>query len=184
MRNCIDALSQKVLGKDPHYTKLTAIYRNTRKVVSFLQCTIQDSYDDSQTIECQNMETGDGMEYIRMTDIWTNSPRNELVQYLQSTRITENYKMSERAILLDPSYTSDQIEECRNILRENIPNSGVQSAHVFPRNGIVVDSVNSFLGLDAPLCVFILPCNSSPKETKSKSKKEKRSIIPLSGAHS
>ncbi len=157
MRDCIRELSRQFLGKEPHYAYLTAIYRNTKKVVSFVQSAIQESYEDYHKIECQNMETGDGIECIRMTNIWLQGRENELVDYLHNICTAETYKMAEIAILLDPSYTSSQIQECRNILREHLPNTCGHSALVFPRRGVVVDSVNSFLGLDSPLCVFILP---------------------------
>ncbi len=78
---------------------------------------------------------------------------------------SERYKLTEIAVLLDPSYTTDQIEECRGILRVHIPDGNVQSASVFPRRGIIIDSVNSFLGLDTPLCVCILPHTHKTKST-------------------
>ncbi len=156
MRNCIRELSLQVLGKEPHYAYLTAIYRNTKKVVSFVQSAIQDSYEDYQQIECRNMESGDGVECIRMSNIWANSGRNDLAVYIRNVQLSEAYKVAEIAVLFDPSYTADQIEECRRIMREHIPDSQVQTASVFPRKGVVIDSVNSFLGLDAPLCVFVL----------------------------
>ncbi len=167
MRDSIRELSLQVFGKEPYYTYLTAIYRNTKKVVSFIQYTIQDTYEDNKKIECQNVETGDGIECIKMTNIWTQHGENDLVDYLHTIWATARYKVTETAVLLDPSYTSDKIEECRSILREHLPSSGVQSARVFPRKGVVVDSVSSFLGLDAPLCLFILPRVYSPREMKS-----------------
>ncbi len=167
MSNCIRELSLEVLGKEPHYTYLTAIYRNTKKVVSFVQSAIQDSFDGHHKIECQNVETGDEIECIKMTNIWMHLGANDLVDYLHTIWAADRYKMTETAVLLDPSFTSDHIEECRSILRERLPNSRVQSARVFPRKGVVVDSVTSFLGLDAPLCVFVLPHIYSPWEMKS-----------------
>ncbi len=160
MHYCIRQLSQNVLGEKPHYIYLKSIYRNTRKVVSFLQSAIEDSYDDTQKVDCRNVESGDGIEYIRM------SHENDIVEYLHDIRMSETYKLTEIAVLLDPSFTEDHIERFRAFLREHLPNSGVQSASIFPRNGVVVDSVNSFVGLDAPLCVFILPCCFCPRKTK------------------
>ncbi len=154
MSNCIRELSQCVLGKEPHYAYLTVIYRNTKKVASFVQAAIQDSFQDSDKIECQNVEIGDGIECIRMKNIWLDSHDNDLANYIRT--MADMYKLTEIAVLLDPSYTTDQIDKCRRFLRKHIPDKGVQSAEVFPREGVVVDSVTSFLGLDAPLCLFIL----------------------------
>ncbi len=167
MQDCIRELSRQVLGRDPHYAYLTIIYRNTKKVASFVQSAIQDSYEDYRKIECQNVETGDGIECIAMTNIWMYSRGNDLVKYLRNICTAETYKLTEIAVLLDSSYTSDQVEESRNILRELLPNSAVQNASVFPRSGVVVDHVSSFLGLDAPLCVFILPSFQCPQKRKS-----------------
>ncbi len=156
MRDCIRELSLEVLGSEPHYAYLNTIYRNTQKVVSFVQSVIQDSiYENHRKIVCGNPETGDGIECIRMTNIWVNSAENDLVVYLRNLQSTAGYMLSEIALLLDPAYTTNEIEECRSILRQHIPDR-VQSARIFPRTGVVVDSVSSFFGLDAPVCVFIL----------------------------
>ncbi len=166
MRNCIRELSLQILGKEPHYSYLTVVYRNTQKVMSFVQCAIQDSCEDHQNIECGNIETGHGIECIEMTNIWENIPENDLVVYLRNICLSEIFKPPEIAVMLDPSFTSDQLSECRSILGEQLPNSALQGASVFPRRGIVVDSVHSFVGLDAALCVFILSQSHSDK-TKS-----------------
>ncbi len=174
MRNYIRELSLQVLGKEPHYSYLTAIYRNTQKVMSFVQCAIQDSCEDHQKIECGNIETGDGIECIEMPNIWENSPDNDLVVYLRNICMSETYDRREIAVLLDPSYTSDQLEECRTILREQLHGTGIQSARVFPRRGVIVDSVGSFVGLDSTLCVFILSHkiqSSIPRKKRSQSGK-------------
>ncbi len=156
MRDCIRELSLEVLGIEPYYTYLHTIYRNPKSVVSFVQSVIQDSYEWYRNIECGNTETGEGIECIRMPNLWVNSPDNSLVAYLGNTYISETYSFREIAVLFDPSYTAVQIEKCRKILRAHIPDSAVQTANIFPRRGVVVDHVEKFLGLDAPLCIFIL----------------------------
>ncbi len=161
MRNCIRDLSLQILETEPHYGYLTAIHRNTKKVVSFVQSAIQDSFEDCLDIECHNMEIGEGIECIKMTNIWVHGQDNDLVMYVRNICQAETYNFTDIAVLLDPSYRSDQIEECRSILKNHIPDSGIQSARVFPRTGVVVDSVTSFLGLDAPVCVFILRCHKT-----------------------
>ena len=160
MRDCIRDLSLQVLGKEPYYTYLHTIYRNPKTVVSFVQSAIQDSYEGYQNVDCGNTETGEGIECIRMPNLWANSPDNSLVAYLGNTYISETYSFRDIAVLFDPSYTTLQIEKCREILREHMPGSSVQTAGLFPRRGIVVDHVVKFLGLDAPLCIFILSQNT------------------------
>ncbi len=70
--------------------------------------------------------------------------------------LSENYSQSEVAILLDSSYTPGNIEQCKQILAEHVPDVIIQSSDVFPRVGVIVDSVDSFVGLDAGVCLFIL----------------------------
>ncbi len=156
MYDCIVDLTKQVLGQNPRYAYLTRIYRNTRKVASFVQSVIQDTGDVYEKIECGTTESGDGIECTTMLDIWRDSPENELVVYLENIYLSDTYGLAETAVLMDPSYTGEQIEECRRILTKHFPDSKVQSASVFPRAGVVVDTVSSFLGLDASLCIFIL----------------------------
>ncbi len=156
IRHCIVELTRTVLHANLVTFPLTDIYRNTRKVVSFVQAAIQDIYDGHQKIECANIEDGEGVECIPVSNLWRNSPDNDLVVYLRSLLLSKNYSQSEVAVLLDSSYTPDKIEECKWIVERQIPSVAVQSADVFPRTGVIVDSVDSFLGLDASVCVFIL----------------------------
>ncbi len=159
MQDCILDLSRTVLKVVPLNWRLTKIYRNTRKVVSFVQAAIQDVHDGHQEIKSANTENGEGIECIPMARLWGNNPdhaENQLVAYIRSLLLSENYTQSEIAILLESSYTPDDIQQCKQIIEQQISGITVQSAEVFPRTGVVVDSVDTFLGLDASVCVFIL----------------------------
>ncbi len=156
MKDCILDLTRTVLKAVPQICYLTTIYRNTRKVVSFVQAAIQDVYDGHQKIESANMENGEGVECITISTLWENNADNELVVYLRSLLSPGNYNQSEVAILLECTYSSDDIQLCKQIIEKNIAGVIVQGADIFPRTGVIVDSVESFLGLDANVCVFIL----------------------------
>ena len=156
VHDCILELTRTVLDANLVICPLTDIYRNTRKVVSFVQAAIQDVYDGHQEIECANIEDGEGVECIPMPHLWEVRPDNDLVVYLQSLLLSKIYRQSGVAVLLDSSYTPDKINECKEILAEHIPSVTFQSADVFPRGGVIVDSVDSFLGLDASVCIFLL----------------------------
>ncbi len=168
IHHCIQDLTRKVLQDTPLSFRLTDIYRNTRKVVSFMQAAIQGVYDDHQEIKSVNNANGDGVECITMSNIWESSSDNDLVVYLRSLLLYGNYRQSEVAILFESSYSPDKIQHCKDIVAENVPSATVHNADMFPRTGIIVDSVDSFLGLDASVCVFIL------------SNTRKTSIHPLS----
>ncbi len=163
MHRCIFDLTYKVLGKKAVMQPLTVIYRNTKQVVSFVGSAIQETHDSHQEIQCANHADGDGVECIKMNNIWENSPSNELAVYLRCVIDTSNYNPTEIAILLDPSYTETHIENCSKILNEHAKKIDVQRAGIFPQQGVVVDYVDRFLGLDSKVCIFILP-NTFEKE--------------------
>ncbi len=121
VHDCIQDLTRTVLQDSPLNFRLTDIFRNTRTVVSFMQAAIQDVYDGHQKIQSVNIEDGKGIECIAMPSIWENKPENELVVYLKSLLLSENYCQSDVVILLEPSYTQDEIRQCKQIVAENIP---------------------------------------------------------------
>ncbi len=157
MQDCILELTRSVLKDMPQICHLTDIYRNTRKVVSFLQAAIQDVRGGQNIIECANMENGEGVECI---------PMYCFASYLHTLFLFENYRQSEVAILFDSAFTPF-IQEFKLSIAEHFSEVIFQSADVFPRTGVIVDSVDSFFGLDASVCVFIL------------SNTEKKSVHPL-----
>ncbi len=156
VHNCILDLTRTILKDVPLNLRLTDIYRNTRKVVSFVQAAIQDVYDGHQKIESANIENGEGVECIKMANLWENSPANDLVIYLRSLPVPDEYSPTELAILLDSPFGTEDIEHCKQILRSYIPDLTFHGADVFPRTGVIVDSVGSFVGLDAGVVVFVL----------------------------
>ncbi len=156
VHECILDLSRTVLKEFPVNFPLTDIYRNTRKIVSFVQAAIQDVDDGHQKIESANIENGEGVECIAMSNLWEDKPDNDLVLYLHSLLLSENYSQSDVAILLESGYTTSEIQQCKQIVAKYISTITVQSADVFPRAGVIVDSVDSFLGLEASVCIFLL----------------------------
>ncbi len=177
MYECILDLTRTMLNDVPLNWRLTKIYRNTRKVVSFVQAAIQDVHDGHQEIESVNIENGEGVECISMPNLWENNPDNAPVVYLRDLLLLERYTQSEVAILLESEYTTHDIQQCKQIITEHVPNVTVQSADVFPRAGVIVDFVGSFLGLDASVCVFIL------SNTQKMSDIPRRNIFPIRKPH-
>ncbi len=157
----IHDLSKKILGHYPETHTFTEIYRNTRKVVSFLQHAIEDTEPSFQDITCGNPKDGDGIHCITMENLWDNSPENGLVQYLRpllsvaSPNTDTKYLVTEVAVLFDAGYTSTEMDGIAKTLETQFPRILTQSSEKFPRKGIVVDRIQSFVGLDAALCIFI-----------------------------
>ena len=165
--DCIHNLTRQVLNQIPAVEYLTEIYRNTKKVVSFVQSSIQDARPSSRKITCANPVAGDGVECLAIKNVWLSADGNELVLYLRSMMCYGRYQPNEVAVLLDTTYTRDQILRCKDILEKEMQEVRFQCASTFPRTGIIVDTVESFLGLDASLCVFILPTQSFSKQQRS-----------------
>ncbi len=176
--DCFHSLTREVLGQRPRVEYLTEIYRNSQKMVSFLQSAIQNAFSGSQMITCANPEVGEGIECIRVEDLWDSTAENEFVAYLSPVLSSELYRPSEIAILLDVSYTEEQIDQCRHMLTQHFPQLKQQTADVFPRAGVIVDSVMSFLGLDASLCIYILPQVPRKSEPRNFFKDLFREISP------
>ena len=151
-------LSKEVWGRPPYEPILTEIFRNTRKVVSFLQHAMGDPDSDSEDvldITCGNAQEGDGIQCIAMENIVDNRSDNALVQYLRPLLDTR-YHAADVAVLLDSGYTDDDIKALHRVLQTHIPIESTYSAVTFPREGIIVDRLERFAGLDAALCIFLL----------------------------
>ncbi len=156
-------LTRDVLQQTMRSEHLTEIYRNTRKVVSFVQSAIAGATATCQKVTCANTMSGEGVECIKMERIWANTTKNDLVKYLHSEHRDEKYRPTEIAVLLENEYSTFLVYHCRDILRQQLPAVTFHTASEFPRTGIVVDNVESFLGLDASVCIFILATDSTPK---------------------
>ncbi len=160
-------LSRKFLNETPRVDCFTEIYRNTRKVVSFLQHAIKDTLNSAEDIICASRDDGDGIQCIAMRSLFENNPDNELVQYLRpflgfGPLEDAKYQHTDVVVLLDSGYPSSQVDKIRRILQTQFPGITTQTSEKFPRRGIVVDKVETFLGLDAPFCIFLM---YSDKET-------------------
>ncbi len=163
MHECIYQLTRDVLKQPLRSLHLTEIYRNTRKVVSFIQSAVQGTEEISHCkIECVHSDDGDGIECITMDNIFSNTTENGLVAYLRSTMLSARYNPPDIALVLDTSHSADSLSQ---LLRTQMPDVNFQTAADFPRTGIVVDYIDSFLGLDATICIFILPATHGNTES-------------------
>ncbi len=165
MFDYIVELSRDVLGTIPRVECLTEMYRNTRKIVSFVQHAIKDALPSGGDITCANRDDGDGVQCIVMGNLFENNPDNELAQYLCPILCIgplENakYQYTDVALLLDSGYSTAQVGAIRQILQTQLqiqfPGITTQTSEKFPRRGIVVDKIDTFFGLDATLCMFLL----------------------------
>ena len=171
--NYIFELSMKVLKEPPELVTLNDMFRNTRKVTSFVQHAMMDMESSIENLTCANRFDGDGIECIAMENLLLNESNNSLVQYLRgllistTPRADPKYQATEVAVLFDAEYPTHHIETIRNILQKYLgPRITTQTSQDFPRFGIVVDRIDTFIGLDAALCIFLLsPTGAVPRLT-------------------
>ncbi len=150
-------LSLDVWNKAPTFQSFIDIFRSTRKIVSFLHHAMGDPDSDGkyERYITRGYAFGDGVQCIAMQNLTDNRSDNALIQYL-CPLLDSRYQVTEVAVLLDSGYTDDDINNIRYILQTHLPRVSTHSSSVFPREGIIVDRVDSFSGLDAALCIFLL----------------------------
>ncbi len=137
---------------------LGAVHRNTRRVASFLSAV---SFKGE--IKCLNNLEGDDVDVLTAEKPLDDSHENPLIQnILQVLGLKDpeahviHYAQTDIAVLIDTDSPDQDVRRCRQILRNHIPNVEVHSAATFPRTGIVVDCLDSFHGLDAGVCFYVL----------------------------
>ena len=166
-------LSREVLKINPEFKTFKEMFRNMRKVTSFVQHAMVDTPSPIENVTCANMFDGEGIMCITMKNLFLNQPKNSLVQYLHSLLISTShkadvkYQATDVAVLFDEGYPVVYLDKIRDILQAHCePRIITQTSEVFPRVGIVVDRISTFIGLDAPLCIFILsPEGATPHLT-------------------
>ncbi len=138
---------------------LTEIHRNTRRIMSFLSAV---SFKGE--IKCLHKWEGDDVEVLTAENPLDDSPDNPVIQnILHVLGYTNNekacrlrYTAQDIAVLIDTDNPEQDAQYFQQILRNYIPDVQVHSAEAYPRKGIVVDTLNSFHGLDAGVCFYVL----------------------------
>ncbi len=137
---------------------LTEIHRNTKCIMSFLS-----AISFKGEIKCLHKWEGDDVEVLAAEKPLDDSPKSPLVQTILQTlglKDTEashlHYAAHDIAVLIDTDSSDQDVRRCRQTLGKYIPNVKIHSAATFPRIGIVVDILDSFHGLDAGVCLYVL----------------------------
>ena len=137
---------------------LGEIHRNTRRIMSFLSAV-----SFKREIKCLHKWEGDDVEVLAAENPLNDSPDNPLIQSIlqvlghkDSAASLLHYAAHDIAVLIDTDSPGQDITQFKNILREYIRDVDMHSAATYPRRGIVVDCLDSFHGLDAGVCFYIL----------------------------
>ncbi len=155
-------LSREILHTVPNIISFSEMYRNTKKLISFLQHTALGTGTTEMKVTYANNIDGDGLQCKEMEKLWENVPENGLVRYLRplmghtTSSGHTKYQSTDVAVLLDDGYADHRIGAMQQILQAQLPGITTHASDKFPREGIVVDRIENFIGLDAVRCVFLL----------------------------
>ncbi len=150
-------------GIEPIIYQLGEVHRNTQKVMSFLAASVAGITPDSAGLTCVHDWVGDDVEVRAAGNILADTRQNSIVT--EVFKLTEKkpfpldsrgYIMSDISILLDTDNTEQDIRHLRDIIQTQIPNIKVITACDYPRDGIAVDEIDNFYGLDSRVCFFVL----------------------------
>ena len=155
------SLSKRIARKS--CITLTTNLRNSRKVFSFLIAQLEGENNPSCHGEftCGHKVEGDDV-YIRViANPWDDSPVNALVQ-LVSGMIQQKgdhvYEATDIVVLIDDR-NNEAATRLRSIISHQSNIVTCQACDV-PHVGVVVDLVDEFIGMEAPVCVVIIPRGS------------------------
>ncbi len=138
MRECFLNLARD-LKQQPHMPCLKEIYRNTRKVVSFIQLAIEDDQVSQYKIECAHRDNGDGIECIALDNILASTAENGLVKYLRS--VLSTYNPPDIAIFLEVSHSTGDVSQ---LLKTLMPDISFQTAADFPAQALLLTPWTAF----------------------------------------
>ncbi len=148
---------------------LTEIHRNTRRIMSFLS-----AISFKGEIKCLHKWEGDDVEVLAAENSLDDSPENPVIQNIfhvlgytneEKAHRHLHYTAQDIAVLIDTDKPDQDVEYFQEIVRKHIPHVKIHSAATYPRKGIVVDSLDSFHGLDAGVCFYVLSIDKIKEKT-------------------
>jgi hypothetical protein len=146
-------------GNDHHQVvlsyQLKDIYRNSQVVTSYMQSAF-----DSQQVKVMVSKSGIRGEDVKITCIDYISEFRKgngivnLVQQLCSRLVNSQYlyKPNDVAILIDredPESTAVTVNFMLEVFRKYWPNGHAQRASLYPFEGVVIEALDEFVGMDA-----------------------------------
>ena len=157
----------------PHTSKvMTEVLRNSRKIGSFMKANVGSAISDQvelQGIDPKSAVDGDDVKLQRLDNLDSDGTDNGLLLLVQEAlkpgfSSEYHYISTDIAILVDDDDQDVATEIARryqHIFIEHAHSIHVQSATTFPVEGLVIDIVNNFSGLDANYCIFLVPAEAT-----------------------
>jgi hypothetical protein len=169
---------------------LTTIHRNSRKVVSFIRSNSQKSRKSgTMEISCSHHIDGDDVEIRRVSNLRQDDDTNELValvrELIDSKALLRGqsgvYPPSEVAILVDTPDSEADAQCFRRILLNQYPESRPQDACLYPIQGIRIDLLDDFMGLDSNVCICLPRMKKGSKKKPSFDNPKYRNYVASRG---
>ena len=150
---------------------LTCNMRNSRKVFTFLKAQILKEPGIglvNTDLRIGHQEDGDDVEVKYVTKLLEDSVNNGVLLLIKDLFQNERaYEANDIIILVggqtDGEHgdeTQSQAAALRDIFKKNMPDVPVHSASDVPHKGIAIDTVDAFLGMEANVCLALMPESS------------------------
>ena len=139
---------------------LTRNLRNSQKVFSFLVAQIESHEDASSLGEftCGHDIEGDDVHIRVIDEPWKDSDDNGLIQLVTKliTQQSEHRYEVKHIVLLIDDTDPQTATKLRDIFSTHSAISTCQASDI-PHQGLVVDLVDEFIGMEASVCLVIFP---------------------------
>ena len=148
--------------------------RNSRIVFTFLKAQILKEPDIglvTTDMSTGHQEDGDDVDVKYVDKVSDDSTDNGLIQLVNDLLQNERGYEANDIIILVGNQTEDehgdeassaleQAAALRDIFKKNMPDVPVHPASDVPHKGIAIDTVDAFLGMEATVCLALMPKTS------------------------
>ena len=147
---------------------LNEMLRNTRKVYSYFRANLGKHQSNMKLVCCHGV-TGDDITVLHCPEpFFTNHENNPVLQVtaqlLQNTSASDHvYQRHDIAILVDADgkgHADGKVRKLLEIFHQHLPDLNAQRATVVPVQGVVVEELCNYSGLDAKACICVLASKS------------------------
>ena len=156
---------------------MTRNMRNSRKVFTFLKAQILKEPGIGLVhtdLSIGHQEDGDDVEVKYVARLFEDSVTNGVVLLIKDLLQNERgYEANDFIILVGGQTEVEHGDETssalhtaaalRDILKKNMPDISVHSASDAPHKGIAVDTADAFMGMEAAVCLALMPESSDKR---------------------
>ena len=160
---------------------LTCNLRNSRKVFTFIKAQILKEPGIGLVhtdLSIGQQEDGDEVEVKYVAMLFEDSVNNGVLLLVKDLLQNERaYEANDIIILVggqsegengdEASSALDQAAALRYIFKKNMPDVPVHSASDVPHQGIAIDTVDAFMGMEGAVCLALMPESSDKRSHRN-----------------